>query len=591
MPSPVSKANDSLPRPEHPRPQFRRDSWVNLNGEWSCELDVGQSGSDRGLAASTGFDTPIVVPFCPESELSRVGWRDFIPAIWYHRVIEIPAEWAGRRVLLHFGGVDYESEAYLDGELAGRHYGGAASFAYDVTRRVRPGDVHHLVVHARDDVRSPLQPSGKQSPDYHSRGCHYTRVTGIWQTVWLEAVDVCGLRNCTRILPDVDGKVCHVLPSFHALEAGLTVGAELREGERTVCRCERAAGAGMVLSLPVEEDMRLWRPGDPFLYDLRLEVRDAGGQTVDAVQSYVGMRKIHLEGDRVFLNNEPLYQRLVLDQGYYKQGVWTAPTDADLKRDIELAQAAGFNGARLHQKAFEERFHYWADRLGHLTWAEAPSWGLDPNRADAARNFLAEWRELVQRDRNHPSIIAWTPLNETGDVREPRQHRRFHIDCYELTHALDGTRPVNDASGYVHARTDLWTVHAYTQDPEQFKAQLETDEDGEVIRNAPEKEVEYTGQPYLVDEFGGVRWVEVDESRHSSQESWGYGDAPASKEEVYERVAACVDALLSLAHVRGYCYTQLTDIEQEQNGIYNYDRSAKFDMTRIAAIFGKRNGT
>jgi len=285
----------------------------------------------------------------------------------------------------------------------------------------------------------------------------------------------------------------------------------------------------------------------------------------------------------------------VLDQGFYPDGVWTAPSDADLRRDITLAQDLGFNGARLHQKVFEERFHYWADRLGYLTWGEAPSWPVNPDDVAGARNFLSEWREIVVRDRNHPSIVAWTPLNETGGLaRNPfadgRQHYRFHADLYELSHSLDPTRPVNDASGYIHVRTDLWTVHDYKQDPEELRDVLEPSAHGDVYRRYPELEPPYQGQPYMVDEFGGIKWIPTDKKPYMDT-SWGYGDAPKTEEEFFERLEGLVDAVLAHPHISGFCYTQLTDVEQEQNGIYNYDRTEKFDMSRIAAIFRKPAGS
>jgi hypothetical protein len=304
------------------------------------------------------------------------------------------------------------------------------------------------------------------------------------------------------------------------------------------------------------------------------------------VRSYAGLRKVHIEGDRLFLNNRPFYLRLVLDQGFYPDGIWTAPSDAALKRDIELSQAAGFNGARLHQKVFEPRFHYWADRLGYVTWGESSSWGLDVTGVESARNFLTEWREIVTRDRNHPSIIAWTPFNETRGGRGHPQHQRLHTDAYDLTHALDPTRPVNDASGYVHVKTDLWTVHTYNQDPALLREQLTVDSEAGVWRNFPDDEVAYAGQPYIVDEFGGIKWIPRDDLVFAA-DSWGYGDDPTTLEEFYTRLEGLVDAVLAHDHICGYCYTQLTDIEQEQNGIYNYDRTEKFDMDRVAAIFRK----
>ena len=337
-----------------------------------------------------------------------------------------------------------------------------------------------------------------------------------------------------------------------------------------------------------------WSPADPFLYDLTLEVLDGSGECVDRVASYAGLRKVHVEDGRVMLNNEPVFLRLVLDQGFYPDGIWTAPTDEALRRDIELSQAAGFNGARLHQKVFEERFHYWADRLGYLTWGESASWGMgmwmaSPTipaeaRAASAWNFLSEWREIVERDRNHPSIIAWTPFNETRGNAGIEPHRRLHLDAYELTRSLDPTRPVNDSSGYVHYRTDLYTVHNYEQDPAKLVEKLTPSADAGVFRNVPEFDAPHQGQPYLVDEFGGIKWI-PEGRRPFGEKSWGYGQEPKTIEEFYERLAGMVQGMAGLEHIAGWCYTQLTDVEQEQNGIYNYDRTTKFDMDRIARIF------
>ncbi|MBQ8773579.1 MAG: beta-glucuronidase, partial [Muribaculaceae bacterium] len=324
----------------------------------------------------------------------------------------------------------------------------------------------------------------------------------------------------------------------------------------------------------------------PFLYDIEMTVYDKNGNAVDKVNSYAGMRKIHIEGNQIFLNNEPYFLRLVLDQGLYPTGIWTAPTDADLKRDIEMSMAAGFNGARLHQKVFEERFHYWADRLGYLTWGEAASWGSNANNIEAARNFLSEWEEIVVRDRNHPSIIAWTPYNETWECPDnseaAMQHNRLLTDIYDLTHNLD-YRPVNDTSGNYHVITDLWTVHNYEQDPVKFAEYFKL-RDGKYPQLDTRREVAPGNQPFLIDEYGGIKWIV---GNQFAENSWGYGQGPKTLEEFYQRLEQLTDVILAVPYCSGYCYTQLTDVEQEQNGIYNYDRTTKFDMERIKAIFSK----
>ena len=573
------------PRPEYPRPQLERPEWMSLNGVWTCELDLSHSGWDRGLRETRGLGQPIVVPFAPESPLSGVGYRDFIPAVWYHRTVRVPAAWRGRTVLLHFGAVDYACEVYVDARLVGRHAGGTCSFSLDVTRVVRPGEDQQLVVAVRDDVRAGWQPSGKQATNYHSEGCLYTRTTGIWQSVWMEAVHPLGLKRL-QILPDAATGTLTLVPEYHRCSADAVFRVTAGEGGLVVATAEGPASNGVPLALRVPRPV-LWEPGRPHLYDLTVEVM-RGSETCDRATSYAGLRTVSTDGGRVLLNGKPVYLRLVLDQGFYPDGVWTAPSDTALKRDIELSMAAGFIGARLHQKVFEERFHYWADRLGYLTWGESSSWGCDVNSDLGARAFLSEWAEIVARDRAHPSIVAWTPFNETARITDPARHKRLHIEAYELTRALDPSRPVNDTSGYIHERTDLWTVHTYEQDPARLRELLARKPGGEVWRCHPEHEAPYEGQPYLVDEFGGIKWDPVTQQAPrdpAARAAWGYGEPPRTIDEFYARLEGQVQALESLDHVAGWCYTQLTDVEQERNGVYYYDRSPKFDLARIRRIF------
>lgn len=586
----------ALPRPEYPRPQFVRDSWINLNGRWSCRFDFGRSGIEQGWTQSTGFADPITVPFCPESRLSGVGYTDFIESMFYHRKITVPADWSGRKILLHFGGVDYIAEVYLDGRTAGRHVGGSAAFQLDLTVLVRPGVEQDLVVHVTDELRSGRQSGGKQSTQVCSHGCCYTRTTGIWQTVWLEAVDPAGLEKC-RIVPALDAGAFVLEPAFHTERRGITLDVEVLADGRTVkhLTAPAAAGAGIAVALDAP---RVWSPADPFLYTFVLTVKD-GDRALDRVECYGGLRKIHLEGDRVFLNNEPLFLRLVLDQGFYPDGIWTAPDDAALRRDIELALAAGFNGARLHQKVFEERFHYWADRLGYLTWGEHANWGMDWHLAEARENYCAEWREVVENSRNHPSIIAWTPLNESCHPNPEALakafptaaalpcYRDFVARLYDLTRTLDPTRPVNDTSGYLHVKTDLWTVHPYRPDGDSFRQAIRP-ESGDVMIHAPDYECAYAGQPYIIDEFGGFKYIPP-ERRRPGGDGWGYhGLELSTPEALAAKIGEQVDLMVGDGRIAGYCYTQLTDVEQEQNGIYTYDRGVKGDAALFRSVFARR---
>ncbi|WP_370526824.1 glycoside hydrolase family 2 protein [Bacteroides sp. 51] len=594
------------PRPEYPRPQFERADWVNLNGEWNYTLDFSGSGLEKGYPSATGFDGKIIVPFCPESKLSGVGYTDFINHIWYQRTINVPQNWNGKKIMLNFGAVYFNSEVYIDGKFVGRHFGGSSSFSFDITRLVTAGKSHNLVVYASNDIRNAKQSAGKQCLRLESYGCNYTRTTGIWQTVWMEAVASEGLQSA-YILTDIDQNQLVIQPRFYN-DSQNELNILVKDGNKTVAqKTVKATNSSMVV-LPIK-NAKHWSPESPFLYDITYQVTDMKGKVIDEVRSYAGMRKVHIEGKKIYLNNEPYYQRLVLDQGFYPDGIWTAPSDEALKRDIEISMEIGFNGARLHQKAFEERFYYWADKLGYITWGEAPSWGMDANNIEVARNFITEWSELVLRDRNHPSLLIWTPLNEEF-WPDRVQYPRFVEDLYNITKALDNTRPVNTASGGAHIKTDIWTIHHYEQDPGKLKKIVY--DNGEYFQTQRRKTQlptlnigfnslkdfnhyifpEYKGDiPYMIDEFGGIKWAKNQENEVATNvknQSWGYGDPPRTLKEFYTRLEGQIDALLDLQeHMWGYCYTQLTDVEQEQNGLYYYDRTPKFDIKRIHAIFSK----
>jgi beta-galactosidase/beta-glucuronidase len=582
----------TLPRPEHPRPQLFRPAWASLNGEWGFKIDSGDSGLHRGWAIDhSQIDGRITVPFCPESPLSGIGETDFMKVVWYHRAFEVPDTWTDRRVLLHFGAVDWSCRVWVNGLEVGQHRGGSASFSLDITDSL--GDTNHVVVRAEDDVRSGLQPAGKQSLLHQSFAASYTRTTGIWQSVWLEAVRATRI-DSLQIIPDWPSGRFVIVPRLTELNAPHKLRCTVSSDGDEVARIEGVAGDGLpiVIDLP---SPRSWSPADPHLYDLRFELL-RGDEKVDTVDSYAGLRQFSIEGDRFLLNGEPLFLRLVLDQGFYPDGLWTAPSDDELRADIERAQALGFNGARLHQKVFEERFHYWADRLGYLTWGEFPDWGLEgmnffPPRQDAIHqeraldNHLREWSEVVTRDRNHPSIIVWTPFNEVNRRKgRERLYDRTIRRVYALTKSLDPTRPVHDASGWTHIQTDVYSVHDYEQDPTRFR---ETYADGPRDIGAAREQfggeagAAYAGQPYVVDEYGGTWWK--DGSDHDA--SWGYGERPKDAEEAISRIIALTAILLENPRVAGFCYTQLTDIEQEQNGLHTYARELKFDRERLRAAF------
>ncbi|HEX5688398.1 MAG TPA: hypothetical protein VFX76_00250, partial [Roseiflexaceae bacterium] len=380
------------------RPQFVRPDWLCLNGEWEFEIDPGDSGLERGLLTRT-LAQRISVPFCPESELSGIGNTDFMAAVWYRRTVIVPAEWRNQRVLLHFQAVDYDTTVWVNGVEVGRHRGGFTPFTCDLHDLAQPGEALTIVVRARDDAR-PSQPRGKQTTRYANYSVFYTRTTGIWQTVWMEPVPACYLRRA-RITPDVANGVIRLEQPLSQNQRGMRLHATLRDDTGIVadarCRADLDLAPRLDLIIPAERQ-RLWSPRDPFLYDLVIELEDANGDVVDRVTSYAGLRSLALDGAQVKLNGETIFQRLVLDQGYYPDGIMTAPTDEALRRDIELSMAAGFNGARLHQKVFEERFLYHSDRLGYLVWGEFADWGISGfgpqhDHQQPTISYAAQWLE------------------------------------------------------------------------------------------------------------------------------------------------------------------------------------------------------
>jgi len=575
-----------IPRPEHPRPDLRRDDgwWLGLNGRWQFEIDRGVSGEARGYASGHDLTGEIVVPFCPESRLSGVGDRDFLNSVWYRRFLDVPDEWRGRRVLLHFGACDYATSVWLNGRRLGEHEGGYTPFTFELTGLLKGGGQDELVVRAVDDIRLGGIPAGKQSPWYASRGCHYTRTTGIWQTVWLEAV------------PSVYAEGIHVLPSLERGVLGVRVrvnGPGHFEGRVTACAdgqpvaTAELAGRGTGC-VPVElklNEPRPWGPADPFLYRLEVEIVSEGGR--DVVTTFAGLRKFHVEGSRLFLNNEPIFLRTVLDQGFYPDGIYTAPALASLEADIDASLAFGFNGARLHEKVFEPNFLHLCDRKGYLVFGEFPDWGRDFSDARFGQRMVSQWREALLRDLSHPSIIGWCPMNESGAAANSAHGEWTTRELYRMTKALDPTRPALDTSGYFHYETDIWDCHNYDQDVAAFTRAFEPLARGDWASafTNNERQLPYDGtKPYFVSEYGGIKWV----TGRAASDAWGYGSAPRSEQEFMDRFRGLTEALLNNPGVSGFCYTQLTDVEQEVNGLLTYDRQVKFPPARIAAIVSQR---
>ncbi|MBO5360976.1 MAG: beta-galactosidase [Clostridia bacterium] len=564
----------NIPRIEYPRPQFVRESYINLNGEWDFEFDFGVSGKARKMyEPDAQFTKKIIVPFCPESELSGIGYKDFMNAVWYRRKVELTK--GEGRTLLHFEACDYETTVWVNGVEFPKHIGGYTGFVLDITKAVTDGE-NLIVVNAVDRLLPGTQPRGKQSEEYFSHGCDYTRTTGIWQTVWIEQVADTYISNSKIRTADLSGIIncdIYIAGDISDTEVQLTA---YYDGEEVGTAVADVMCNTVNLSMALNE-AHLWEVGNGRLYDLKYELIK-GGEVIDTAKGYFGLRTVSLNKNAICINGKVVFQRLVLDQGFYPDGIYTAPTDEALVKDIELSLAAGFNGARLHQKVFEQRFLYHCDRLGYIVWGEYGNWGTNHTEGYSLGQFAPQWLEEIDRDYSHPSIVGWCPFNETWDMNGRQQCDDVLKNIYLITKAADNTRPCIDTSGNYHVMTDIYDIHEYEQDVEKFTAMMAENDlaAGKIHEPHPHRQ-SYGGQPYFVSEYGGAWWA-------PGEAGWGYGETPKTEEEAVERICGLTKAILDCDQCCAYCYTQLTNIEQEQNGIYYYDRTMKFSEENFAKI-------
>ena len=593
-----------MQRPEYPRPQFVRALWQNLNGEW----DFARDPHNRGLEEKW-FKNPAIlkeaekiqVPFAFQSKLSGITDKTPTDWCWYHREFTVPSEMAGKQIILHFGAVDYRCWVYVNGEFAGTHEGGHTPFSFDITPHLTSGAQQTLTLRVHDPLTDQTIPRGKQYWREKPEGIWYTPTTGIWQTVWLEAVEKTHIKNVRFTTDYYNGRVL--------VEANIAGACDEAQFSASITFNGRAVAHSTVsvtgpvakitfdlfderLGLPSDFDP-VWRPESPNLFDvkLRLTTETATCTILDEVDSYFGMRKIHTENGKIFLNNRPYYQKLVLDQGYWPDGLLTAPTDDDFKRDILLAKEMGFNGCRKHQKVEDPRYLYWADKLGFLVWGECAA--AQCFCSDAITRLTKEWMEIIERDYNHPCIVTWVPYNESWGV--PGVHlnvqEQSHLNAmYYLIKSLDTTRLVVSNDGWEMTVTDIVSIHNYahgnaheTAKHSSYKEDIATTD---ALINAMHCGLHvfahgygYNGQPILLTEFGGVAY-KADEN-----DGWGH-TAAGNLEQLLADLARIWDAIAASKGLHGYCYTQLTDVETEINGLLTYDRKPKCDLGRIRELNG-----
>ena len=588
-------ASPLIPRPEHPRPDFMRPTYLSLNGEWQFAFDDADEGlSKRWFTDSTALSGRITVPFCYQSAASGIGTEDIHPLLWYRRSFSVPADMRGGRVLLRFGAVDYRCDVYVNGLHVGAHTGGYTPFALDITHALK--DVENDLCLRVEDAPDRAQPRGKQYWETGLMGCWYTPTSGIWQSVYLEGVGGYALTQI-HITPDIDQHVATVALALDRapktpLTAELTLsqnGSELQRLTVSVTDRQCRIPLDMLRSGPFRQ-VDTWTPESPTLYDLQVRILD-GERQADCVSTYFGMRKVEVKEGYMLLNNMPYYQRLILDQGYWPDTLLTPPSDEAIQKDILLTKQLGFNGARKHQKIEDPRYYYWADKLGLLVWGEVPS--AYDFCDEAIRNLTQTTLDFIDRDFNHPSIITWVPLNESWGVTRIYKDKRMQQAAEMLYHqakALDGTRLVSVNDGWEQVKTDIFGLHDYAASGEviakHFADQRETYLHTNDWRMSRADSFEPTfKEAFLLTEYGGIAF-----SDGKDADTWGYHDKVKDEDAFFARYKDTNDAVRAIPYCQGYCYTQLTDVQQETNGLLTPDRKPKVDVDRFRALTTNPDG-
>ena len=576
---------------DYPRPQFVRKQWENLNGKWNFIFDDNDEGERKEYFKNFPNNKKIIVPFTYETRLSEIEDENIHYIVWYNKKINIRKEQIeNNKIILNFEGSDYKTKVWINGKYIGENIGAYSRFSFDIERYVLNGE-NDITIKVEDSL-SKDQPRGKQRYKKESWKCWYIQTTGIWKTVWLEWVSKKYLKG-VKITPKLDKLQLEVETNIleqdiekqkYYFETEIAFEGQIINKTKQIINNKYQKMEINIVEDGIKHNIQKWSIDNPNLYDIKYKLY-CENKVIDIVDSYFGIREIETKGNKIYLNGEEIYLKLILDQGYWKESHLTPPNEESLIKDIESVMAYGYNGIRKHQKIEDERFLYWCDVKGILVWSEmANCYNFDDV---SLYNFTNEWIKVVKQNYNHPCIITWVPINESWGITEvsiSKKQQNFATALYYLTKSIDNARPVISNDGWEHTISDIITIHDYKQDNEMLYQEY-TDKDMKVLNNLKEYNgkhklfadgYKYEGQPVIMSEYGGIAI--------NSEEGWGYGKQVKDEKELVERFNKLTNTVKNISYISGYCYTQLTEVQQEINGLMDENRNYKIEPSTIKDI-------
>ncbi len=578
-------------RNDYPRPDFKRESWQSLNGIWEFGFDDSNMGETLGYqTGNIMLPDKIRVPFVYQSKASGIADSKIHNVVWYRLKFDISDKEIGKETILNFGAVDYIADVWLNGVFLGRHVGGYTPFHYHITEYLNSKS-NILVVRAIDN-QDTAQPRGKQYWKEQADRCWYIPSTGIWQSVWLEYTGKSTFETI-KMTPNIDSNSIETEFSVNHFAPGDYANIDVfynNKKVKSICTTLDGLRTTAIICLQAEDyidECHYWTPENPNLYQIKFELVHRGNIS-DTVESYFGMRKITVDQGRIMLNYKPYYLKAILDQGYWEESLLTPPSDEAIRKDVEMTKELGFNCARKHQKIEDPRYYYWADKVGLLVWGEVPS--AYEFCDDEIHNIIRDFQEFIKRDYNHPSIIVWVPLNESWGVRKMltnKKQQHFGEALYNLAKAMDETRLVSTNDGWENVKTDIVGIHDYSPLGSEFtrKYTISNMQNPEGIyaqnRRLYAYDQKYSKDSvFMITEYGGIAM----QRSINDQASWGYFGIEKDEKSFLKRYADITQSILNLEGIAGFCYTQLTDVFQEVNGLLDSAHDYKVDKDMIRRI-------